>query len=75
MVGKMHKEQQQNLYDYLVNLANEAHDNVARPEAKSMAHSRYGSYGSYTGTLRYLMHHKWIRKIKGDAHHAYKIVR
>ena len=75
MARKMHKEQQQNLYDYLVDLANAAHDNVARPEAKSMAHSKYGSYGSYTGTLRYLQHHNWIRKIKGDAHHAYKIVR
>jgi len=39
-----------------------------------MAHSKYGSHG-YMGTLRYLQHHKWIRKIKGDAHHAYKIVR
>tara|TARA_Y100001938_G_C7891852_1_gene330198 strand:+ start:180 stop:404 length:225 start_codon:yes stop_codon:yes gene_type:complete len=74
MAGTMHKEQQQNMYDLLVRLADEAYDNVARPTVEHMNQVKYGRYG-YTGTLRYLQHHNWIRKIKGDVHHAYKIVR
>ena len=74
MAGTMHQKQQQNMYDLLVRLAEEASDGIARPAREHMNQAKYGRYG-YTGTLRYLLHHDWIRKIKGDVHHAYKIVR
>ena len=74
MAGTMHQKQQQNMYDLLVRLAEEASDGIARPAREHMNQATYGRYG-YTGTLRYLQHHKWIRKIKGDVYHAYKILR
>lgn len=71
----MHYPQQQNMYDLLVRLADEAYDNIARPTVRHMSQSKYGKSNGYTSTLRYLLYHNYIKRVKDDARHAYRIVR